>query len=453
MAATEESMIMDGCKNLLMICYYYPPMYAGGVERSAKLAEHLPEHGWKPVVVTTNAHGTGGGVGGERVVRTTELLNLYRWLFNEEFRKTKKAKEDAAVISATTPGSGMRKVAAGAVLKWLFIPDIQLGWGAFALRPALRMLKSGEADVIYTTSAPESSQVFGLILKRLTGKPWVMDLRDPWTFEPVRDAARESRLRLSVERAMERMCFRHADAIVINTPEATRRYKAMYPAFGSKMRAITNGFDAGELARAKAGLERPFPWRDPGEGVSVISHTGNFVRHGDGDRTPYVLLDAIKELLEEGVLSAESHRVVFAGDLHAETLEHISRLGLDGLIEAPGIIAHFDAMRLMFRSDLLLLFDPLEDGRTYVRSKLYEYLGSGKPILGIAPDGASRELLARSGRGLLAHPDDPDGVREAMKAMVQKQAAPNPAPDFDLASYERKRIAGDLASLLDGLVE
>lgn len=32
-------------KKLLMICYCYPPMYAGGVERSEKFVRHLPEHG------------------------------------------------------------------------------------------------------------------------------------------------------------------------------------------------------------------------------------------------------------------------------------------------------------------------------------------------------------------------------------------------------------------------
>lgn len=159
---------------------------------------------------------------------------------------------EAPVIPATTPGAGFRKAVMGVILKWLVIPDPQIGWGAFSLRSALRLLRRGEADAIFTTSPPESSHVFGLVLKTLTGKPWVMDLRDPWTFEPVRDLPRESSFRLSVERRLERLCFARADAIVINTPEATRRYKAMYPAHGGKMHTTTNGFDSEELARAAA---------------------------------------------------------------------------------------------------------------------------------------------------------------------------------------------------------
>lgn len=255
---------------------------------------------------------------------------------------------------------------------------------------------------------------------------------------------------------MERMCFARADAIVINTPEATRKYRELYPAHAGKMRTIPNGFDGEELAHAAADLERPFPWRDPGDGAFVISHTGTFFRHGNGDRIPHVLLSAFKQLLEDGVVSAGDFRIILAGDPPPGLRERVSHLGLDGLVETPGIIPHFDAARLIFRSDLLLLFDSRGDGESYVRSKLYDYLGSGKPILGIAPEGASRELLKRSGRGLLADPDDPKEVRQALEAMISGRDTParDPNfgdPNFDLASYERGRIAEKLASLLDAV--
>jgi glycosyltransferase involved in cell wall biosynthesis len=441
--------LKDRSKKLLMVCYYYPPTHNSGVERSVKFARYLPEHGWETVVLTTDAHGEADGEDEARAVRTGEFLNVYRRLFNKTFREARKAGKTVPTLPPTTPGRGVVKKIVDLALKWVVIPDIQMGWNAFALKPALRIL--GAADAIYTTSPNESAHLLGLALKKLTGKPWVVDLRDPWTFESVGKHLRDSRFRMFVERRMERACFGSADAIVINTPQAARRYRAIYPEYAGKMRTITNGFDAGEMARAAGASDLPTPWRDVPEGAFVISHIGEFFRYKGAERTPETILRAFEELLAEGAVSTGECRVIFAGGLPSETLERINALGLEDLIDAPGVVSHFDAMRLMLGSDLLILFDPNEDGRTYVRSKLYEYLGTGKPILGAVPEGASRELLEKTGSGLLVHPDDVEGMKAAIKTSLERRGEParNPAPVPP--EYERKRLAGELAKLLDSL--
>ena len=431
-----------------MLCYYYKPAYNSGVERSAKFAEHLPGYGWLPVVITTDAYGTADGA--EQTIRTPELLSAYRWLFNKDFRKLRRTGRRAAVLPRTTPGRGLKKSVVDLILKWLFVPDVQVGWIVFAFWPAWRLLRGG-ADAIYTTSPTESSHLLGLILKKLTGKPWVMDLRDPWTFEPVSERLRRPGLRLSIEKRLERLCMGHADAIVINTSQATGRYKALYPACANKMRTITNGFDSEEIAHAASTLGQSRVWRAPGDDRFLISHAGKFFRFEGGDPTPGAFLSALKGLLDGRAISADKCRVVLAGNLHPETLGRISELGLDGLLETPGVITHLDATRLMMSSDLLLLFDSDEDGQSYVRGKLYEYLGSMKPVLGMVPGGASRELLERSGRGTLVYPDDVEGMRRAIVASLGRPDIPKEAADFDTSLYERKQLTRELAALLDGL--
>ena len=39
-------------RNVLFITYYFPPIGGAGVQRSAKFVKHLPESGWRPVVLT-----------------------------------------------------------------------------------------------------------------------------------------------------------------------------------------------------------------------------------------------------------------------------------------------------------------------------------------------------------------------------------------------------------------
>jgi hypothetical protein len=38
--------------SVLMLCYYFPPLSGGGVQRSSKFVKYLPEWGWRPVVVS-----------------------------------------------------------------------------------------------------------------------------------------------------------------------------------------------------------------------------------------------------------------------------------------------------------------------------------------------------------------------------------------------------------------
>ena len=37
----------------LVISYYFPPMAGGGVQRAMSFVRHLPEHGWTPIVATS----------------------------------------------------------------------------------------------------------------------------------------------------------------------------------------------------------------------------------------------------------------------------------------------------------------------------------------------------------------------------------------------------------------
>lgn len=42
-------------KRLLMVVYHFPPLAgSSGIQRTLRLARHLPEFGWEPIVLTTN---------------------------------------------------------------------------------------------------------------------------------------------------------------------------------------------------------------------------------------------------------------------------------------------------------------------------------------------------------------------------------------------------------------
>jgi len=423
-------------RKLLMLCYHYPPAVSGGVERSARFARFLPDHGWTPVVVTTKRWGGGGG-GVEGEVRVGELLK----------RTTPTAARGGATGPARSGPSGGPFVRF--VEKWFLIPDKHVRWTAMALIPALGMLRRGEADAIYTTSPPASAHVLGLILKKLTGKPWIMDLRDPWTLEPLNWYLRSGGARLSVEKRIERMCFRGADAILASTPEAAARYGDIYPSCARRIEAIPNGYDGKEIEEARSSASRAGALKGIDGGVFVVSHAGTFCRYADMPAYPKGLLDAIGSLSHEGIVSPANFRVIFAGGMNPDTERMIAGYALGSLISMTGPVAHIDALRIMLRSDLLFLYDPSREARYYVHGKLYEYLASGRRILGVLPEGAARRLLAASGHAIAITADDEREIRPVLLEALGERGRAPACGGFDLGRYEGAHLTSMLVRVLE----
>jgi glycosyltransferase involved in cell wall biosynthesis len=446
----KEMSRADG-KTVLMICYHYPPANNGGVERSVKFAKYLPDFGWNPLVVTTNKFGTSPVPKSVRVVYAGELRSqIYRRLVEPSRLKAKSEEMSAASSGRRNLLTGLRRSVAAWIDKWLLIPDDQVRWVIFAFWPSLRALLREEASVIFTTSPPASAHLMGLLLKKVTGKAWLMDMRDPWTLEPLSKYLEKAGFRRRTEEYLERICFMYADSIVLNTREAEMVYKTRYPENADKMTTITNGFDAEEIRRATLSADLPTPWSEIKRGEFVISHVGSFSRRTDKDTTPYAFLEALKGFLSD--TSEEiSVRVIFAGALSPESITRISELGLNGTIETIGLISHFDALRLVGQSDLLVVHDPNSRGKTYVQGKIYEYMGAGKPILGLLPEGASRSLLEEYGRVVLATSHDLMEIKRALEISVLKRETPERNGEFDLASYERRQLTRLLACRLDSI--
>jgi glycosyltransferase involved in cell wall biosynthesis len=443
-----------------MLCYHYPPAISGGVERSVRFAKYLPQFGWTAAVLTTNRYGTADDRSGEEIVRVGELMRLRGRAragvvcAPSDAGKgagTRDAAPTCRVRAGASVGSRLRGRLVRAAEKWLLIPDKHVRWTAMAFIPALRMIRRGAVDAIYTTSPPASAHVLGLILKRLTGKPWIMDLRDPWTFEPLTWYLRAGGVRLSIERTIERICFKNANAIVTNTPDAESKYAELYPDCARKIHSIPNGFDAHEFEEARSSTAPGELLRAIGDDVFVISHIGTFSRHADTAAYPKSFLDAIARLVAEGVFSPRTCRVIFAGGIHPEADRRIAEYNLGGLLVETGPVPHRDALRIMLRSDLLLIYDPDHEGAYYIRGKLYEYLATGRWILGVLPGGATRTLLERSGHAVAVTRDDEMEIGTALRAAFRERHRRAPA-DFAISPYEGRHLTSMLADILDTMV-
>jgi len=178
-----------------------------------------------------------------------------------------------------------------------------------------------------------------------------------------------------------------------------------------------------------------------------ITHTGSFF----GRRDPRPFLTA---------LAASGLDVVarFVGDFRPSDREWAEELELGDRLELIPYVTRRRSLELQRDSEALLLLIPEAGGRGrgVLSGKVFEYIAAERPILAsVPPDGAAADLIRKTGAGVVAPPDDPAAIREALAGLhACWQAGKLSGPTLDDES--RRRIAretrvGELAELLQTL--
>jgi hypothetical protein len=250
------------------------------------------------------------------------------------------------------------------------------------------------------------------------GCAWIADLRDGWIFEGVRPPF-PTRFQERLDAWLERRMMRAADVVTCATrPVADDLVERM----AANTTVVPNGLDP-ELMIAAAEQESVTAagtLTDPGR-VSIV-YTGSFGGYG---RDPVPMLRALRELAAEEPATAELLELVIAGPLSRDERE-----ALDGLsplrISIVGVLPRPRGMALQRRADVLLLLASPE--RTQAAGlKLFEYLGTGKPILALADGTEAGRIVAEVG-GEVVPAHDRAEIKAAFRRAAMGELS-DPSPD------------------------
>ena len=409
---------MRNPKKVLMICYYFPPIVTSGVACSFEFAKLLPQFGWEPVVLTVKHSkdpwiepSLGEYPKGIRVERTLEwnLAGVAEFLHGCCSRA-------ARLVGKTLTRNLFRE--------FLCFPDSQIAW--FSTARARRLAR--ECDLIYASCSPFSSSVSAAIVKRLTGKPLVIDFRDAWSLNP---HASHGRLHHAMINRFERFVLGVCDALIVNTEGAARLYAAVYPEHGRKIVIIPNGYD----------VLTPVA-RRPTEGEFKIMHVGSFY----GSRNPDVLLECLADIKRKDIVFIQ----VGGG------FDSYERFKNEVRIEIVPPVPREKALELMRDASLLYLKQGWEAGVSEyiaVGAKTYEYLATGLPILAEVPPGDNAELVKRYASTAYAvtsnvRADLRHAIETAYAARSQTSVAIH--PEF-ASKFSRRELTSQLAILFDRL--
>jgi glycosyltransferase involved in cell wall biosynthesis len=147
--------------------------------------------------------------------------------------------------------------------------------------------------------------------------------------------------------------------------------------------------------------------------------------------------------------------VRFVGSVTGIDLDRMAdACGIRASIRRTGYLAHLESIRHLMDSDLLLLVLPSDSSAGVITGKLYEYIASGIPILGIVPNGEAERLIRSYGGGVTVHPAaGPDEIAATLTRIFDLwkmgRWTGRPKARSGIALFDRRLQAEGLAAGFD----
>lgn len=398
---------------VLMVAFHFPPQAgSSGLLRSLKFCRYLPEFGWTPTVLTVEPRAY------ERVDET-QLADI---------------PGEVKVIRTLGLDTRRHLSIRGAYPRLLALPDRWSTWLASAVPAGLYAIKKHDIDAIFTTFPIATAVLIGYMLHRLTGKPWIVDLRDSMTEDNYPPDPTTRRL----YRWIEGKAVRHASKILFTAPGAIRMYRERYPELQpERCLLLPNGYDETDFA----GI---VPRRAPQRQIRLL-HSGLIY---PWERDPRPFFRALARLKAEAKITAADLSVELrACGAEADFQKDVAALDIGDLVHFLPPLPYRASLQDGADADALLLLQA-ECCDHQVPAKAYEYLRLNKPILALTTMlGDTAALLQQVGGATIVDLPDEDAIYEALPQFLQKVRAEShsrPSP-HQMALFNRKSQARQLA--------
>ncbi|WP_182344460.1 glycosyltransferase [Comamonas koreensis] len=253
----------------------------------------------------------------------------------------------AAPLSLLSRGYGIARD----LLNRVVYPDIRSEWYFGARKKLKQLLATNHYDIVLSSHEPAVDIFLGFYAKKVK-LPWVVDMGDPLLtpYSP--------RWRRTIDLRVERHIMRHADHLVVTDDKVSELLVERHgTAVGAKLSTVSQGFPAAAYPTLKRANTR-----------FSICFTGNFY---SDFRNPAQLAQALRAL--QGI------------DFSFQIIGNNGRFKpvFDGIrgVEFLGQRSHSDCLALQRRADLLINIGNVQNYQ--IPGKIYEYLGSGTPVLHI----------------------------------------------------------------------
>lgn len=422
-------------KKVLIIAYYWPPAGGPGVQRWLKFVKYLRDFDIEPIVYVPENP--------QYPMTDTSFLNevpkditIYKQPIFEPYRfasflsRNKTKRISSGIIQATNQSLTEK------LLLWIrgnfFIPDARKYW----VRPSVEflhgVLQKESIDTIITTGPPHSVHLIGHFLKQHNKVQWIADFRDPWTSIGYHKKLKLTSLAKNKHKELEQLVLTSADKLMVTSQTTKKEFRNLT---NKPIKVITNGYDQ---ERPKVlQLDEKF----------TISHIGSML----SGRNPENLWQVLAELTKENLAFKNALRLQFIGVISKDILERLKVHGLEPHIDVIGYVPHDEAIAFQQKSQVLLIAEiDVEEAKGIIAGKLFEYMASGRPILGVGPkDWEVATLVAQTKTGaIFEYTSHADLKNVLLNWFRQYESQDLKVSSVHVENYSRRELTRQLAEYI-----
>ncbi|UMY64997.1 MULTISPECIES: glycosyltransferase family 4 protein [unclassified Flavobacterium] len=428
---------MEGApKKVLIVTYYWPPAGGPGVQRWLKFAKYLPDFGIHPVVyIPENPHyplideALCADIPQNITILKGKIVEPYG--LASVFSRNKTKKISSGLIPSDRKQSFLERL-----FLWvrgnLFIPDARVLWVKPSVRRLAAYIDREGIDTVITSGPPHSLHLIGLKLKQTRPVRWIADFRDPWTTIGYHDKLKLSGYAARRHKTLEATVLNTADLVVVTSQTTKAEFQALT---ATPIEVITNGYDVEKIVRPP--LDEQF----------TVAHIGSLL----SGRNPIHLWESLAELRQEEPGFKDAFSLKLVGAVSPDVLHTIQESGLADCLDLKGYLPHDEAVQAQRSAQVLLLIEiDAPETRSIIPGKLFEYMVSERPIVGIGPSGSDfAAILKETNTGTFFTYSEKEKLKDTIRHFFElyKEGTLN-ANGVGLQRFSRKALTGQLAQLL-----
>ena len=446
-------------KNILIVAYFYPPLGGAGVQRTLKFAKFLEKFGYNVNVLTVNNEK--GTIKDESLKKeSTDGIKVFRAMQRENFivnaivnrnvtdvktvkidNKEETIKEPSKITLKSKVKRKMKKYLLNAYRN-MYIPDDKISWKKDAVELGMKIIQEEKIDIVYSTSAPYTGHLIAYELKQRSNVAWIADFRDQWVANPFVDYSAYGKRK---NEKMEKMVIEKADSVIsVSKPiidDFIDRYKNQNI---DKFKVITNGYDEEDFeAYSMEKIASKY----------IITYNGTLY----GKRSPKNFLIAIDRLIENKKIKQSELLIRFVGQIGKDAQEDMKFFlsKYEDVIEFISYLPHKESLKKLEDSSAsLLIIEAGEGSEGIYTGKIFEYIRSGRDVIGIVPSGVAKDLILQTNTGFCCHPEKIDEIEEVIYKSYNIWKGTEEKLDInweEVKKYNRENLTRELMSIIESL--
>ncbi|MBN1633234.1 MAG: glycosyltransferase, partial [Ignavibacteria bacterium] len=355
-------------KKVLVISYYFPPLGMGGVQRTAKFCKYLGSSGYEPYVLATAPK--------SYYAFDNTLLEE---LESNDVKIFRTGEYEGGKIKQIKFKAEFKRKLLSKLVQVFLLPDTKILWKSKALELGREIIKFNNIDLIFATAPPYTDFLIGRELSEEFKLPLVIDYRDAWYDSPYNYYA--TPLHKLIHKKFEKDVLEKAGKIITINEKIKDLIESRYKIAKEKgVEIITQGFDPEDIEKANDTAEKLKSEKKR----MRFCYAGSFFNL----MTPEYFLKAMKIVFDKIPEAKENMEAYFIGLFPEEHRQTVRRLGLENNVVITGYKNHLECISYELSSDVLWLMIGRSRASDMISTgKLYEYIGTGRPILACLPDG------------------------------------------------------------------